>query len=432
MPEVTAPQQDFSSAVDAKLTPAERKASARLRWEDRLTSLWAPVTVLALVFLVYLIIVELADCSYLWLQPPMQLLAGVTFLWWAGLVIARIVARRWSSRRIARGTAEELLSEVEKVISKNQAEVPPKRWAELVEKTAALMQALPGDAGPLKESTKQLDTAFASYRRNAVFDFGSGFIKALLIAVIVRSVFIEPFKIPSGSMIPTLEIGDQIFVNKFIYGVRIPFTNYVPFSIVRPPKRGDIIVFNNPYSPDLDYIKRVVGIGGDTIEFKGREVIVNGQVLPTRDAVADLTVHDQQRQSFDGPIAWFKDWFESDDWEELHPALHFEKLDGKEHYVLYERYASFSDGSYTVPAGEVFVMGDNRDHSADARFGLVPSRGVKFVSVPLGHIKGKATVIWLPLGHGGWFSNIFGGTGLRVERLFLPLTLCADELPRVK
>lgn len=423
----------FSSQVAQRVSAAALSAIRKVRWQDRLTSLWAPVTVLAVVFLVYLIIVESADCSYFWLQPPMQGLAGLTFVWWLALIVARLVARGWNVLRVARLSAEELLTEVETGLSKKNIALKESKLNELITKAAALMEHLPGPLAPLKEATKHLDAAFAPYRRGVILDFGSGFVKAVAIAMIVRSIFIEPFKIPSGSMIPTLEIGDQIFVNKFIYGVRIPFTNYVPFTIVRPPKRGDIVVFNNPMDLSVDYIKRVIGVAGDTIEFRGRDIIVNGQVLPTRESIANLTVHDQVSRSFSSPIAWVKDWFKSDDWGERHPSLHFEKIDGKEHYILYEDHiSSFSDGTLTVPPGNVFVMGDNRDHSADGRFGLGSGPGVNFVFVPLGNIKGKATVIWLPLGHGGWFSSIFGGTGLRVERLFLPLTLCGDEAPRVK
>jgi signal peptidase I len=424
----------FSQTVATKLTADELEALKRIRWADRLTSLWAPVTVLACIFLVYLIIVESADCAYLWLQPPMQGLAGLAFLWWAALVVARFAARGWNARRLARIDAEELMTEIEPVINKHRESVKPKSFDDLVERVSQLLQRLPGEAAPLRETTTQVRTVaealLASFKRNSLLDFGSGFVKALAIAMVVRSVLIEPFKIPSGSMIPTLEIGDQIFVNKFIYGVRIPFTNYVPFTIVRPPNRGDIIVFNNPMQPDRDFIKRIIGIGGDTIEFRGREVIVNGAVLPTRQASPDLKHYDQNNRSFDSVVPWVQYWFQND-WVEEHPSLWFEKIGSKEHYILYDS-PNFADGSLKVPPGNVFVMGDNRDRSSDGRFGLGTSVSTDYVFVPLGNIKGKATVIWLPLGHGGWFSSIFGGTGLRVERLFLPLTLCADELPRVK
>ena len=430
----TAAPLGFSEAVHQKLSPAELKALNRVRWEDRLTSLWAPVTVLACVFLLYLIIVESADCSYLWLQPPMQGVAALTFLWWAGLVVARFAARNWNARRLARTSAEELLGEVEGTANKKRAQLKDKAWDELVLTTAGLVLALPKNAAGVLEGTKALQVAadkhLAAFRKGTIFDFGSGFVKALAIAMIVRSVFIEPFKIPSGSMIPTLEIGDQIFVNKFIYGVRIPFTNFVPFTIVRPPNRGDVIVFNNPMQPDRDFIKRVIGIGGDKIEFRGREIRVNGELLSTRQAIADFKSFDQENRSFSSPAPWLKYWFQND-WVERHPSLWFEKIGKKEHYILYDS-PNYADGSLSVPPGNVFVMGDNRDRSSDGRFGLGTSSVTDYVFVPLGHIKGKATVIWLPLDHGGWFSGIFGGTGLQVDRLFLPLTLCAGELPRVK
>ena len=168
------------------------------------------------------------------------------------------------------------------------------------------------------------------------------------------------------------------------------------------------------------------------MEFKGREIKVNGEVLATRKAVDHLAVYDQRSSEGVPFIEQVPNWFKPGDWAKHEPALMFEKLDGKEHYVLYESYASESDGTLRVPAGNVFVMGDNRDHSADGRYGFGRSRDTDFVYVPLGNIKGKAMVIWLPLGHGGWGQNIFGDTGFRFERLFLPLTLCGDELPRVK
>ncbi len=423
----------FAESVREKLGPEYKGQLERLRWHDRLTSLWAPVTVLACVFLVYLVIVESADCSYLWLQPPMQGLAVVLFLWWAGLVLARLVLRRWNARRKDRAAAEELLAEVEAGAQKRPGEIKDAKRSELTEHTATLMKRMATGSPELEAATQTLDEWWKPYRKGALLDFGSGFVKALVIAMIVRSIFIEPFKIPSGSMIPTLEIGDQIFVNKFIYGVRIPFTNFVPFTIVRAPKRGDIVVFNNPLQPDLDFIKRVIGVGGDQIELRGREVVINGQTLPTRDSATDVVMYDQYRRTFSSPIEWVKDWFKSDDWHAFNPSLHFENIDGKDHYVLWvDDDQKIADGTFKVPEGNVFVMGDNRDNSSDGRFGLGTSQRTNFVFVPFGNIKGKATVIWLPLGHGGWLSNIFGGTGLRFERLFLPLTLCKDEPPRVK
>ena len=98
----------------------------------------------------------------------------------------------------------------------------------------------------IRALTDQAARVVPAFRKQSALGIGLGLAKALLLALLIRTLFIEPFRIPSGSMLPTLQIGDQIFVNKFIYGVRIPFANMVPFPIVRTPERGDVIVFNNP------------------------------------------------------------------------------------------------------------------------------------------------------------------------------------------
>jgi signal peptidase I len=254
---------------------------------------------------------------------------------------------------------------------------------------------------------------------------GSGLIKALAVALLVRAVFLEPFKIPSGSMLPTLEIGDQVFVNKFIYGVRLPFTNIVPFTIVRPPARGDVIVFNNPVQPELDFIKRVMAVGGDTVTFSDREIRINGQVLETTLTSKEHAFWSQH------PAREIRisDWT-VDDWLLQRFELHKEQVDGVNHWIMYNPFhPQYSNGEYRVPDGTVFVMGDNRDDSSDSRFGLGATGRSKFEFVPLGNIKGKATVIWLALGRGGLLSQFFGGTGFRTDRLFQPLSLCGQEGP---
>jgi signal peptidase I len=262
----------------------------------------------------------------------------------------------------------------------------------------------------LEKETKALDTLatqlLGAFRKQDLWDFASGFAKALAIAVIIRVFIIEPYRIPSGSMLPTLEIGDQVFINKFIYGVRLPWTNYVPFQIVRPPARGDVIVFNNPVQPELDFIKRVVGIPGDKVELIGGEVHINGVPQPRTLVNEDQVVYNKH---------------ENTPWYPEHLRLYHENLDGRVHSVLQPGSVARveHEGPYTVPQGQVFVMGDNRENSLDSRYGLGAGRGVEFV--PYGHIKGKAMVIWMALGYGGWFSNFFEGTGLRTDRLFEPV-----------
>jgi signal peptidase I len=171
---------------------------------------------------------------------------------------------------------------------------------------------------------------------------------AFAIALVIRTFVIQAFKIPSGSMIPTLLIGDHILVNKFLLGnpVDVPFTNIHLFRMpgLRKPQRGDIIVFKYPEDPTRDFIKRVVGIEGDTVESKDKMVYVNGRKL-----VEPYTQH------VSGDIK---------------PA----GMDRRDNF-----------GPVTVPKESVFVMGDNRDQSYDSRYwGFVPDS----------EIKGKAIVIY--------------------------------------
>lgn len=419
-------QRSLGEAARAALSAEDLKALTKVRWIERLKSLWAPVTVLALVFLVYLAIVESSVCAYLPLQLPMKVFGLGCVLWWAALVGLRYLARPWEARRLARHEGEELLSQVEALADKHRAVLKAHAWDELVERAAAVARALPASGPePLKEATRKLSESYDKHlsklSQSGWLETGSGLVKALAIALLVRSVFLEPFKIPSGSMLPTLEIGDQVFVNKFLYGVRLPFTNTVPFVLVRPPKRGDVIVFNNPVSPDKDYIKRVVAIGGDTLTFSGREVRLNGALVEAAVVREGHTVWDQRYQQ-SHPRLWT-----TDDWYLTESTLLKEQLDGVTHFILNDpNRPRARDGEVKVPEGTVFVMGDNRDNSEDSRFGLGGGSG-DWEFVPHGHIKGKATVIWLALGRGGLLSGIFGGTGFRTDRLFQPMELCGQE-----
>jgi signal peptidase I len=396
-------------------------ALKRVRWTERLLSLWAPVTVFGIAFAIYLLIVETSVCTYLWLQPVLKVFGLLCFIAWALLVVLRTVVVPFKQLRQARHGAEELVDELDQLIKKNGEMLKDKPREEVLELREAVLSAMPkGDAQALKVASEKLDLAIDKYlgkwRKGGVFDFGSGFVKALLVALAIRSLLIEPFKIPSGSMLPTVEIGDQIFVNKFIYGVRIPFTNFVPFKIVREPRRGDVIVFNNPVNPELDFIKRVVGVPGDTIEVHGREVTING-------VKQELKPEAEQFETWDarGGGTWMPNY----------TSLSRETLDGVPHSVLHNRDQSrpFDQNPIVVPPRSVFVMGDNRDNSEDSRYGLGKSSHVEFV--PYGNIKGKAMVIWLALGHDGLLSRFFEGTGLRTDRFFQPITMCGNEPTRV-
>jgi signal peptidase I len=406
---------DFGAQVMAELSAADQAKLLKTLWVDRLTSAWAPVTVFGLVFAVYLIVIENSLCTYLWLQPALKAFGLSMVVWWAGVLASRLAAPAFSRQRKARIAAQELFGEVGQ-----RAGGPTVKDADrkdLAQHSAELLRATLGtDPGAVKAAGEKLsaraEKVLGKQNRSA---FLGGFGKALLVALAIRTVLIEPFRIPSGSMIPTLEIGDQIFVNKFIYGVRIPFTNYVPFKIVREPARGDVIVFNNPITPDKDFVKRVVGIPGDTVELKDKVVYLNGKAAPT---------------TVEHPAYRYMD--ERADWVQLEGALSRESLDGNQHYTLRETVdpTGMHEGPWTVPPGNVFVMGDNRDNSEDSRYGLGGGRHLGVQFVPYGNIKGKAMVIWISFSHGGLFSGLFGGTGLRVDRFFQPVGLCGTEARR--
>ncbi|MCZ7582386.1 MAG: signal peptidase I [Deltaproteobacteria bacterium] len=182
---------------------------------------------------------------------------------------------------------------------------------------------------------------------------------ALLLALFIRTFMIQAFKIPSGSMIPTLLIGDHLIVNKAVYGFEIPFT-YRKFLPYRTPKRGEIIVFRYPNDPTKDYIKRVVGIPGDRIEMRQKRLYINGEEIPLERL---------------GPAP------------EFDAVLYEENLDGHKHKVLFSNPSpSLGDNfSVVVPENKYFCMGDNRDRSNDSRI---------WGFVDFHFIRGKAMIIY--------------------------------------
>ncbi len=407
--------------VSARRTAAQVRGQRWLYARDLLSSLWAPVTALAVALIPYLLVVELRPPSASWAEPGMRSLGLACVVWFFGLLAWRLGARRAARLRRLRHEAREAMSEVDGALRAPGPKIDARVRERLVELAAKVDAAMLGeDAAGFEKHIRALADAGAALPgrgRHGTVALLVGLVKALLVALLIRTVLVEPFKIPSGSMIPTLEIGDQIFVNKFIYGVRIPYLNIVPFALVRAPERGDVIVFNNPANTSADFIKRVVGIPGDTVEIRGDVVYVNGREQPRSLLATEFPAWEEDTARAEW---WILRLFEND-WKKEPDELYQENLSGHLHHTLQDpsRQRSLETGPYRVPEKSVFVMGDNRDNSADSRLGFGGT--VRPAYVPYGNIKGKAMIVWLCLGHGGLFSNLFGGTGIRTDRFFHPV-----------
>jgi signal peptidase I len=235
-----------------------------------------------------------------------------------------------------------------------------------------------GEAGAKKSSSPE-DVKVS--RRKWIIENVTSLGLALLLVFMVRSSIVEAFKIPSGSMIPTLLVGDHIFVNKFAYGFKVPFTEWLasePVYVFRrePPKRGDIVVFKYPKDESLYYIKRVIGTPGDVIELRNKELFVNGKVMPRQPASAERI---KQVESLLADSSYLRSSI----------SVLQEDLGNAKPTILLDEanfYASPNFGPITVPADKYFVMGDNRDASNDSRY---------WGYVPMKNIRGRAVVIWL-------------------------------------
>ncbi len=236
----------------------------------------------------------------------------------------------------------------------------------------ALLLAPRRKKNPFDYATDERPGASRGYKEPIVVEYAKAFFPVLLIVFLLRGFLVEPFRIPSGSMIPSLYIGDFILVNKFSYGIRLPVLNKKIIDI-DDPSRGDVVVFRYPRDPSVDYIKRVVGVPGDHIAYYDKVLYVNGK-----------QVKRQFVSEYQGPG------------EEHKANEYIEDLDGVKHSILLipARPPKLGGGEYVVPEGHYFVMGDNRDNSNDSRFwGVVPDE----------FLVGKAFLIWMNFDDGiGW------------------------------
>lgn len=213
-----------------------------------------------------------------------------------------------------------------------------------------------------------LDVLFWAKHRSAdqkpgkIIEFCRSFFPVFFIVLLLRSFLVEPFRIPSGSLEPTLNVGDFVAVNKFAYGFKVPVleTKILPVS---NPKTGDIAVFRWPPDPSYDYIKRVIGVGGDKISYHNKVLTINGK--KAKQTFVEYTTDESSGQAV---------------------AKYRENLNGVEHDIYVRPNVAAVDFDVVVPAGQYFMMGDNRDDSADSRYwGFVQDN----------YLRGKAFLVWM-------------------------------------
>jgi len=216
-----------------------------------------------------------------------------------------------------------------------------------------------------------IDSWFFRVRRNegqekaepVIVEYARSFFPILLIVLVVRSFLFEPFRIPSSSMVPTLLVGDFIFVNKYTYGLRLPVINTKILEIGEP-ERGDVMVFRLPSDPSTNYIKRLVGLPGDTVRYQNRRLFINDEL------VSATPLGDYTEGSQPGAL------------------LYNERLGEAEHNILLMPGRRSLEGTFVVPSGHYFMMGDNRDNSRDSRY-----QGVGII--PENKVVGKAVRVWM-------------------------------------
>ena len=269
----------------------------------------------------------------------------------------------------------------------------PQRKRSLAEAEA---QAAQREATLKAQGIHQVDGGLTAEGRDKLLmqpwwlDWTAGLFPVIAVVFVLRSFLFEPFKIPSGSMIPTLLVGDLILVNKFHYGVRLPVVNTKVLSN-NEPQRGDVMVFRYPPQPSLDYIKRVVGVPGDEVAYLNKQLTVNGQPVP-KVAQPDFFDPDSMRYG-----KQFQETQNGKTYGTLNDNDRPAFVPGASDFAFKDQCNYTVEGVVCkVPAGHYFMMGDNRDNSLDSRYwGFVPEA----------NIVGKAFFVWMNFGN---FKRIGG------------------------
>lgn len=330
--------------------------------------------------------------------------------------------------------AGHLLDEVHQLLKKNKREIektlPESARTELENSMQALADTMDAKDFSLPRFQEAYNRAgelagkyLAKWQRGEVREYTESILIAVGIALLLRAFVVEAFKIPSGSMLPTLQISDHIFVNKFTYGPTLPFSKKRLFSSL-PPKRGDIVVFEFPDdnldNPRQDFIKRAIALPGDVLETRGGHPVINGWPVP----YCRVGTY-----SFDQSTGYATTG-----------ELFVEFLGEYSYLTLFENYQpgdeNSHEGPYTVNEGEFWVMGDNRNSSSDSR----RWRHGRGAGVPFPNVKGRAMFVWLSFndtGSGGvtWdrlFTNVLGKPRLPKEasaELKKGIEKCLTERP---
>jgi signal peptidase I len=313
----------------------------------------------------------------------------------------------WQRRSAARRAGVEgrhLVREARRILRKRSYRIPATVASEVGAAADAVEAALAGeDLEQQRKTIATLDDAMDDHlafaRKSTLREYSESIGVAVAVALLLRAFVVEAFQIPSGSMIPTLEIGDHIFVSKFAYGLSIPFTDNKVMQYAQP-SRGDVIVFKYPLDHSTDYIKRVVGLPGDTVEVRRQELFLNGQLVPRERVPRDCHYSEPGPH---GPPA-----------DEHDCELWIESLGNKRHETISEPppHNGRDYARHVVPPGHVFVMGDNRDNSSDSRV---------WGDVDFNLIKGRALIVWWSRGTANdWSPTSFFKT-IRWRRFFQPV-----------